>query len=213
MVNDVTLPDDCACILLAGGRSSRMGRDKASLPFAGRTLLEHVVVRVAPLVAEVVVVAAADQTLPLVPDAASSVAVRVVRDPVPGEGPLPALAAGLAAITRPWAFTLACDGAFVSPELLRALAADSAGDRAVIPTWRGRLQPLVALYSRTLASDVAALARSGERRLHAIATLPGVRTVDDARVALRDPDGRSFRTINTPDEYARAVAEVTGSGR
>ena len=196
-----TVPEDCACIVLAGGRSSRMGRDKASLPIGGRTLLEHVVARVAPLVRDVVVVAAAGQALP-------PTSARVVRDRAPELGPLPALAAGLATITTPWTFLLACDGAFVRPELLRALAAEAQDSRAVMPRWSGRLQPLVALYARTVAPDVAALVASGERRLHVVATLAGVRVVEEARLTQHDPDGRSFRTVNTPDEYAAALRDL-----
>lgn len=195
------LPGDCACVVLTGGRSSRMGRDKATLPLGARTLLEHVVARVAPLVREVVVVAAAAQVLP-------PTAARVVRDDVPELGPLPALAAGLGAVTTPWAFALACDAAFVRPELLRALVAEIGAARALIPRWGGRLQPLVALYSRALAPEITALAASGERRLQALATLAGVRIVEDDRLAPHDPDGESFAMLNTPEEYAHALGVV-----
>jgi molybdopterin-guanine dinucleotide biosynthesis protein A len=194
----VALPTSCACIVLAGGRSRRMGRAKASLPLGGVSLLEHVIARVTPLVREIGVVAAAAQEV-------VAAGVRVVRDPVPQEGPLPALGLGLATITTPWAFALACDAPFVRRALLRALAAEVGGARAAVPRWDGCLQPLVALYHRALAAPVAALAAAGERRLHAVARLPDVRVVPQARLAQHDPDGVSFRTLNTPADYADAL--------
>jgi molybdenum cofactor guanylyltransferase len=193
------LPDSCACVVLAGGRSTRMGRDKATLPIGGVSLLERVIARVRPLVREIVVVAAAAQTVP-------ATAARVVRDPVPERGPLPALALGLGSITTAWAFALACDTPFVRRDVLRALAAEAAGARAVIPRWNGRLQPLVALYHATLASDLTALVDAGESRLQAIARLPRVRIVPSATLARNDPEGLSFRSLNTREDYDAALA-------
>jgi molybdopterin-guanine dinucleotide biosynthesis protein A len=192
------LPDTCACIVLAGGRSTRMGRDKAALPVGGVSLLQRVIERVRPLVREVVIVAAGVQTLP-------PTSARVVRDPVPERGPLPALALGLGAITTPWAFALACDTPFVRRNVLRALAAEVAGARAAIPLWNGRLQPLVALYHAALAPALTALVDGGESRLHAIATLPMVRIVPPARLEPYDPEGLSFRSLNTQAEYEAAL--------
>lgn len=194
-------PARCACIVLAGGRSRRMGREKASLPFAGTTLLAHVIARVRPLVGEVVVVGAAAQVVTIE-------GARVLRDPVPDEGPLPALALGLDAITMPWAFALGCDTPFVRRSVLRALATEVAGARAAIPRWEGRLQPLVALYHRALAAPLAALVAAGERRLHVVATRADVRIVPAERLAAHDPEGLSFVSLNTPEAYADALRRL-----
>ena len=175
--DDAPTPAVTACIVLAGGRSSRMGRPKATLDFGGVPLVAYVIARVRPLVSEVVVLAAAAQPLPRV-DA------RVIRDQLFEEGPLPALALGLASITTPWAFAVGCDTPFV------------------------RLQPLLALYHRDLAAPLQRLVASGERRLHAIATLPDVVVVPGARLTAADPDGLSFRSLNTPAEYADALRRL-----
>jgi len=199
------LPDECACIVVAGGQSRRMGRPKASLPFGDVSLLERVVTRVAPLVREVVIVAAAEQALP-------PLVARVIRDRVPGEGPLPAVALGLASVTTPWAFALACDTPFVRGAVLRALAAASAGASAVIPRWDNRLQPLVALYHRSLAGPLARLAVGGERRLHVVATRPDVRVLPAEQLAMHDPEGSSFRSLDTPEQYEDAVRRWHAAG-
>ncbi len=204
-IDDVTLPDDCACIVLAGGRSRRMGRAKAALPIGGTSMLERVVACAAPLVRELVVVAAPGQDVP-------ATVARVLRDRRRGEGPLPALAVGLAAVTTPWAFALGCDTPFVHRAVLRLLARQVRGCRGAIPRWDERLQPLVAIYHRSLVVALDELVAGGERQMQAIATLPGIRVIDAARVAAHDPEGWSFRSLNTPEEYADALRHWEDTG-
>jgi molybdopterin-guanine dinucleotide biosynthesis protein A len=201
--------DTLAVIILAGGRSLRMGCPKPWLDFGGRSLLARVVERSQPWADEVVIVAAPDQTLPLLAVAGvdpEEPPVRIVRDHHPGEGPLPALALGLATITAPWAVAIGCDAPLVRRGVLARLARERSEADAVMPLWDGRPQPLVALYRRTLAPALDALVAGGERRLHAIATLPRVRLVPSEELHALDPDGESFRCLNTPDEYAAALA-------
>jgi molybdopterin-guanine dinucleotide biosynthesis protein A len=194
-----------AAIILVGGRSSRMGQPKAWLDLAGRSLLARVVERVRPWAHEIVLVAAPGQPLP--PLGPAPPALTVVHDDHPGEGPLPALAVGLAATSVPWAMALGCDTPWVRPALVARLAEERTADvDAVMPTWDERPQPLVALYRRTLVGTLAALVAAGERRLHAIARLPRVRLVATDALRALDPEGESFRGINTPAEYAAAVA-------
>jgi molybdopterin-guanine dinucleotide biosynthesis protein A len=206
--------DELAAIILVGGRSSRMGCPKLWLDVAGRSLLVRVVERVLPWAGHIVLVAAPCQDLPPLDDAHAGFArpptFMVVHDDHPGEGPLPALALGLAVTSAPWAVALGCDAPLVRPGIIHRLAAerDAAVD-AVIPQWDGRPQPLVALYRPTLAPTLIALVASGERRLHAIATLPRVCLVPAEALRALDPAGDSFRCVNTPDEYAAAVATWT----
>jgi molybdopterin-guanine dinucleotide biosynthesis protein A len=202
-----------AAIILVGGRSSRMGRPKAWLDLAGRSLLARVVERVRPWAHDIVLVAAPGQDLPPLDDEAvgdTLPPLTVVRDEQPGEGPLPALALGLGAAAAPWAVALGCDAPLVRAGILERLAEERAADLdAVIPSWGGRPQPLVALYRRTLGPRLATLVAAGERRLHAIVTLPRVRLVVAEALRALDPEGESFRSVNTPDEYAAAVATWT----
>ena len=184
-----------------------MGRPKAWLPIEGVPLLVRVASRVAPLVGEIVIVGAADQELPDVA-AAVDVGVTIIRDRAPDLGPLPALALGLVTIRAESAFALACDAPFISTRLLDLLAAEIGDVDAVIPSWDARLQPLTALYRRRLAPTLQALIANGERRAHAIASVPGCRVLSAERVRDVDPTGASFRAVNTPEEYAAVVAAL-----
>lgn len=196
--------DDLAAILLVGGRSSRMGRPKPWLDLDGRPLLARMVDGVRRWTADVVLVAAAGQALP----GLAGRAARVVHDVWPDQGPLPALALGLAAARAPWALVLGCDAPLVRGAVVDRLLAERApGCDAVVPEWDGRLQPLVALYRTTLAPAIAELARAGERRLHvALVGRPGVRRLPAEMLRPLDPEGESFRPVNTPEEFAAAAA-------
>ncbi len=191
--------DQLSAVILAGGRSRRMGRPKPWLPLAGVPLLAAVVARLRPLVDEIVVVAAAGDELP-------ACEARVLYDREPDLGPLPALALGLDAVRTSHAFALGCDAPFVRRTVLRLLTREIGDLDGVVPLWDDRLQPLVALYHRRLATTLAALAAAGERRLHVVAALPRVATLSAARLRLVDPEGISFRTLNTPEDYAAACA-------
>lgn len=194
--------DDLAAILLVGGRSSRMGRPKPWLDFGGMPLLARVVETVRPWVDEIVVVAAPAQELPRLGDEAAA-HVRVLRDTHPGEGPLPAVALGLAAVRAPWALVLGCDAPLVRAEVVALLAAARTSEcDGVVPMWNDRPQPLVALYRARLAPALAALVATGERRLHVVAGRRGVERVAAERLRSVDPDGESFWSMNTPAELA-----------
>jgi molybdopterin-guanine dinucleotide biosynthesis protein A len=118
---------------------------------------------------------------------------------------LPALALGLAEVANSYVFALGCDTPFVRRALLERLLDLCRDVDAVVPLWGGRPQPLVAVYHRRLAGALADLATGGERRLSAVVSLPGVRVVTADDFGTCEPDGVSFRTVNTPEEYAAAV--------
>lgn len=201
-----TAIDDLAVIVLVGGRSSRMGRPKPWLDLGGRPLLARVVAGARAWTREIVLVAAPDQELPAL-DATDAPPPKVVHDDLPGAGPLPALARGLASIAAPWALALGCDAPLVRASVVARLAAERGNDvNVVVPTWDGRPQPLVALYRRVLAAPLTALVAAGERRLHVVAEGPRVRRVPPEALAALDPEGESFLGVNTPAEFAHAAA-------
>ncbi|MGV0626712.1 molybdenum cofactor guanylyltransferase [Mycolicibacter minnesotensis] len=185
-----------AGVVLAGGASRRMGRDKATLTvagqFAGLTLVEHLVSVLAGCCDPVFVVAAAGQSLP-------GLSVQVLRDRVPGLGPLPALGRGLRAAAQAGAhraFVCAVDMPFLTPELIGLLAeraADPAAD--IVLAYAGRDHYLAGVYRTSLAETVDALVTAGERRVGALVELAEVR-----RVVLADT--APLTNLNSPDDVA-----------
>ena len=193
-------------IVLAGGRSRRMGSDKAALAFGGRTLLHHTIAALAEVADEVVVVRAPGRDLPPFD---CQRPVRVVADPVEGEGPLVGIAAGLRAASAPVALVVAVDMPFLRPALLRLLAEHAAaGARCVVPIYQGRPQPLCSAWRRDALDVVQAQIDAGERAVMSVA-----RALDAERLApgewrAADPDGRSFVNVNTPEEFEAAQARA-----
>src|SRR5438105_3550943 len=116
-----------AGIVLCGGRSSRMGRPKAWLPFGGELMLPRVVRLLSEVVSPIVVVAAPGQDVPPLPEA-----IRIIRDDVEGQGPLGGLLAGLTAldVLADAAYLSSCDVPFLRPAFVRRMA-DLLGDAAV----------------------------------------------------------------------------------
>lgn len=194
---------DRAAVVLCGGLSTRMGRPKSLLPFGPEALLTRVARVCAEACGEVVVVAAEGQELPALPPGTT-----VVRDGMAEQGPLEGLAAGLAAARGTAAFCTSCDvpflrGAYMA-RMFEALG-DAASAQAVVD---GMAQPLLAVYRTSLAPKAARLVREGRRRVIFLSEGEKVNLVREAEVRDSDPDLRSFRNLNTPEEYAAALREA-----
>ena len=185
-------------IVLAGGRSTRMGQDKASLPFGDETMLGRLI-RIAGSVAEdVLVVARPDQSVPA--------GVRVVFDPVADLGPLAGIAAGLSASASELNIIVACDMPLVRPEVLRRLV-ERRGDADIcLAVVDGRASPLCAVYRTTVASAAQTLLASGERRVMALLDRVQTKRVDAAAFRDIDPQLESFISCDTPETYAALLA-------
>jgi len=180
----------CAGFVLAGGKSSRMGSDKALLKINGITLVQHV--------AEQVYQAVGNVTLVGDPEQYSNLSYPVIRDIFPARGPLSGIHAALAASHTQWNLVVACDMPEVTTAFLTQLIerAQCGRSHAVIPAGpSGRPEPLCAAYNRGALDAIA----------HALEC--GIRKVMDGLMGLDIdlwpvPDARQFHNLNTPAEWA-----------
>lgn len=186
-----------SAIVLCGGRSTRMGRDKVSLPFGAETLVGRVARLVGEAVDEVVLVAREGQVLPG--------GLEAVRDPAEGLGPLAGIAAGLGAVRGERALVVACDMPLLRPAVVRRLLELSAGYDACVPVIDGFAMTTSAVYARAVAPLATALV--AERRLRPLFLVEQVRTryLGAGDFTDIDPDLESFRDCNTPERYADAL--------
>ena len=183
----------CSLVILAGGLSRRMGRDKAGLPAGDGTLIQHLARRLAPVVDETIVAGGSGRyDLP---------GVTTVDDRYPGLGPLAGIHAGLLVARSPLVWVVGCDLPDVDPGLA-ALLCGLAGDvDAVVPRIDSEPQGVCAVYDRALAPRIEGLLAAGERRVKMLLGASNVRYVTPGELRAVDPELRSFRNINTPAEY------------
>jgi molybdopterin-guanine dinucleotide biosynthesis protein A len=202
-------------VILCGGGSRRMGRDKASLPFGEETLLARVMRLTAEVVPreQIVLIAAAEQQLPSLPWAA-----RIIRDREADQGPLPALIDGLALLSTnvSAAFVTACDAPLLEPAFVEALfAAMDPGMDAAVPSDGERLHPLTAVYRPSCVASLRACLDGGRLSLQGALRSPGIRLKELPVEQLRpvDPELRSLLNCNTPEEYQAALALLSNDDR
>jgi len=186
-----------AGIVLAGGRSSRMGTPKAWLDWHGTTLLR----RICGIVARgsggpVVVVRAPGQELPELP-----AGVRAVEDEREGRGPLQGILAGLRATDAELAFVASVDLPLLHPRFVAAVLGAADGVDAAVPDIAGHRQPLAAAYRPALAPLVAELVGEDLMKPAFLFERCATRWLDDL------PHPESVRNLNERSDYAAALAE------
>jgi FdhD protein len=192
---------DVAGIVLAGGESSRMGRNKALLEVNGERMIETAYRRMAELFDEVLLVTNS-------PDVYDFIPCRKIADIYPGMGPLGGIHAALTSCDAERAFVIACDMPGLNPQLIRELSIMQDGVDVVIPETPGGLEPLHAVYAKSCLPKMEKMLQAGERRILSFFDLAQVRLVPRGKIAALDPDYASFRNINTPEDYQRLSHHV-----
>jgi molybdopterin-guanine dinucleotide biosynthesis protein A len=193
MMNDVT------GILLAGGKSRRMGKDKRFLLIGERSLFERSFGVLRSLFQNVLVVIAQDSP-PLKAD------VPVLHDLVPDCGSIGGLYTGLRQALTEHVFLVACDMPFLNPEVIRYMVRLKSDVDIVIPRLENGLQPTHALYSRRCLPVVEEMVRSRRVKIQDIVSHPSlhVRLITESELFEIDPEGRSFLNVNTPSDLESA---------
>jgi molybdenum cofactor guanylyltransferase len=188
-------PRRLAGLVLCGGASTRMGREKALLPVEGRPLVLHV----AGLLE-----GAADPVFlaPGILGRLGALGYLEVEDAAPGSGPLGGLVAGLAASPHPLQAVVAVDMPFASPELFTYLADLHRGEDAVVPLFGSRPEPLHAVYARSALPALQSYLAEGALALHSVLERLRVRWVDKDEWRTADPSGRFAQNINSAEDLA-----------
>lgn len=181
-------------VILAGGKSSRMGSNKALLPYRGGRFIEAIHRQLSGLFDEVLVVTNT-------PEQYAFLGCRMVSDIYRDMGALAGLHAGLANSRTPHMFAVACDMPYLNDALIRTLVARRHQGDVVIPESDDGLEPLHAVYCRSCLPAMENALHTGKRRL--VSFFPDIRAtiVSGHTVRFVDPDLDSFRNINTPADY------------
>jgi len=188
---------EVAGAILAGGRSRRMGRDKALLPINGQPLIGRLAERL-QAVTDLVYICANER------DRYSFLGLRVIQDLFPGQGPLAGLHAALIASPRAAVLLVACDMPMVEDRLLRALMrmAEEGYDAIVPCSSSGRIQPLCGLYRASCLIRVESMLKYGIREFSVLLEGKGlaIRLVRPAEAGF---DDACLVNLNTPADFER----------
>jgi len=193
-----------SCIILAGGRSTRMGSNKALLPLPGKehlTFVEYLASTLTPLCSETILVArdpanAANYTLP---------GVQVVADRIPGQGPLMGLYSGLSVIHTPRALVVAVDMPYIQPALIAFLLSQPQTNTLLVPLVNNIPQVLLALYPRTILPLIDECIQQGRRDPRSLLHIAPVQYIEETQLRSVDPQLRSFINMNTPEDLQKNI--------
>lgn len=183
--------------VLAGGKSRRYGRNKALEVFQGERLIDRVVGALRAFCDPVMVVA---NDLSLYSD----VRATLVRDIVPFQGPLGGVYSALLFSPHDWVLIKATDMPFLVPELIAMMLERKEGYDVVVPVLDELYEPLLALYSRRCIPSIATLMSGEQRKITALYKLYKkikVRILREEDWRLVDPEGMSFKNVNTPADW------------
>ena len=192
-------------VILAGGESRRMGCDKSLLPVAGARFIDHIYRKMTELFDEVIIVTNS-------PGLYQDIPCRKVPDIYYGRGALAGIHSGLCHAQNERIFVAACDMPYLNAGLIRTLCQHPDQGEVVIPQSPNGLEPLHALYHKSCLGAIENTLDSGRRRI--VHFFPRVRVSEVAITAVNavDPQGKSFRNINTPEEYFECRLSANEAG-
>lgn len=186
-------------VVLAGGKSSRMGFNKAFIELGGKRLIEATVDRLKALFPEVLIIAN-DQ------DLYAYLGVKIIPDLIPNSGSLGGIYTGLHAATHPQCFFAACDMPFLNADLISLLVREAAGWDVVVPRVGGELQPMHAIYAKSCLPFIKKAIDGGMLKIAWFFQKVSVKTIEEPALRALDPQLLGFMNVNTPLDLEKAEA-------
>lgn len=205
--------DSTTGIILAGGSSRRMGKNKALMRLGCATLIEHTLCRMRSVATNLLLITNT-------PSLYGHLGVRMYTDLIPNMGALGGIYTGLTHADNPAAICVACDMPLLQPRLLSYLTTVLGENDAAVPYVENsdfpvpKFQTLSAVYSKKCLSVIKQMFVEGELRVHALYNRISVRVVPPAEWRQFDPHGHSFFNINTPEDFniVRRINHYTEEG-
>jgi molybdopterin-guanine dinucleotide biosynthesis protein A len=187
-----------SAIVLAGGNSSRLGRDKALLQIYGSSTVIHTVVEKLQWISDDVIVATNGKKY-------ADLRVRFTDDMYKNSGPLAGLHSGLLAAKHNRALVVACDMPFLNVNLLNHMVSQSLDDYALVPRIKDWLEPLHAVYSRQCIAPIDKMLNTSRFRMYDFLDTISIKYLSEDSIKMFDPQYRSFFNLNSPKSLKEAV--------
>jgi molybdopterin-guanine dinucleotide biosynthesis protein A len=185
-------------IILAGGKSSRFGSNKALARFNGTPLIERVTETLGRVFKNLIIITNS-------PLEYSYLKIPLYQDIIKGMGPVGGIYTGLDVLDDDWAFFCACDMPFINEGLVRYIAGIKEGFNAVVPKVDWKIEPLHALYSKRCLNAMKDLIDKKEFQTIKAFNNISVRFVVEEEIKQFDPELKTFLNVNRPDELERIL--------
>jgi len=185
---------DISCIVLAGGRGLRLGRNKALETINRTSLLEHVISQLSFLNSSIIIVVAENQSFP---GLTAYPGLKLVTDAYSGKGPMVGMYTGLTSSDSFFNLVVACDMPFLNRDLLQYMINVADSYDAVVPRLGNMIEPLHAVYSKDCLAPAENLIKEGYMSVHQLLPLVKVRYIEADEIDRFDPRHLSFFNINT----------------
>ena len=185
-------------IIVAGGKSVRMGEDKAFINFSGRPLIETVIDTLSPVFDDLMIITNA-------PRRYEKYGIRLEGDIIKDTGPLGGIYTALVCSESVGNFIVACDMPFLNRELIKYICEEAKDHDIVVCERNRRLEPLCAYYSKSCISPIKDQLDKQDRKIVGLFSKVKARVIEEAEVAQFDPGGRCFMNVNTPEDHRSAM--------
>ena len=183
----------------AGGKSTRMGSDKALLEIGGRAMIERIIEQTAGLGEQIIITNT--------PERYAHLGLPMFGDVLPDKGALGGLYTSIQAAVTPYALVLACDMPFVNRPLLEHMISLAPDFDAVVPRLNGEAEPFRAIYSKACLDPIRRALDAGKMRVISFFPESNLRWLEEEEVRRFDPDLLTFMNCNTPEEL-EAVRKI-----
>jgi molybdenum cofactor guanylyltransferase len=193
---DDRLIEGVSGVILAGGKSSRYGQNKALVDINGMPLIKRVLGVMENLFPSIILITNT-------PDAYAFLNLPMFEDRIKGLGPLGGIFTGLNVISEKTGFFVACDMPFLNSDLIRYLVAAREGFDVVVPTFSGKFEALHALYNQNCLPEIERLIHAGVYQTIRLFQSVSVRYVEEREIRRFDPELKSFSNINKPEELLK----------
>lgn len=203
---------DITGIILAGGNSTRIGRNKSLLKIGESSLIDRVIDIVGQFTSSVLIVTNEDQ-FDLVKTQA--LRARVLEDIYPGKGPLGGIYTGLLHAENTYSLVVGCDTPFLNSDLINCLIDKAHDVDAIVPKIGSMIEPLHAVYSKNCLLPIESLIQAGKLQIIKLFDLVNTIYVMEREIDMFDPDHLSFLNINTESDLMEAqvlIRQATGKG-
>ena len=191
-----------SAVVLAGGLSRRLGRDKAFEPIGNLPLIQRVLSQVSQISRHTIVVAN-DKKRETQLSGLDGISISI--DKYPDTGSLGGIFTGIHASTTDWTFVVACDMPFLNIKLIRYIMSLKEGYDAVVPVIDGRPEPIHSIYSKDCLEHIEEKIDNNELKITGFFDKISVRYVNESAINEFDPDHLSFLNVNNEEDLEKAI--------